>query len=125
VRAAERYLFDILRHTQARVALPANIDRPAANTAAVVTYAAVADATHVIGTVAWSYSGAPTNGSIQITDGGAVVLDLDIIAGGPGSLNIKMRFGVNSAVVVTLAAGGIGVSGKLCILGRWTDIGIA
>jgi hypothetical protein len=88
---------------------------PAANTAAVVTLAASANKRHVIRFLVWSYSAAPTNGRLTITDGGVTKADLDITTSGPGPLILDSVFGVNSAVVVTLAAGSGVVVGKLTV----------
>lgn len=90
-----------------------NVHVPAANTAAVLTFAAVVGQRHVFIFIVWSYSGAPTGGRLTITDGGTTVLDIDITAGGPGDLAPQLRGEINSAMVVTLAAGGAGITGKL------------
>ena len=63
--------------------------------------------------IAWSYSGTPTGGRISMT-GPTVLPDLDVTAGGPGGL----QFGAvvapaGTPIVITLAAGGVGVIGKL------------
>lgn len=90
-----------------------NVHVPAANTAAIVTFTAVVGQRHVLEFVAWSYSAAPTGGRLTITDGGVTVLDVDIIAGGPGVLDVQLRSEINSAVVATLAAAGAAITGKL------------
>lgn len=89
---------------------------PAANTAAVVTIAAAGVNTrHVLHKLMWSYSAAPTGGNIltnQVTN----PLNLDVTAGGPGSLTFSPRaWNENEAMVITLAAGGAGIIGKLHI----------
>lgn len=91
------------------------VHAPSANTNAVVTLTAVANNHRAIRTVIWSYSGAPTGGRLNITDGGSLVLDFDITAGGPGMLPLNMAFAENTEVVVTLVAGGGGISGKLTV----------
>lgn len=109
----------------ADVPIPAavvDVNVPAANTAAVVTKVAVAATSHVITGVAWSYSAAPTNGRLTITDAGNTVFDIDITAAGWGSITFpvpKVSAAVNTAMVVTLAAGGAGISGKVNILNYW------
>ena len=64
----------------------ADVHAPSSNTAAVVTYAAVSDRRHALGGVAWSYSAAPTGGSLKIEDGsGNVVFGPHAItSAGPG-----------------------------------------
>jgi len=93
---------------------PNDTGESAANAAVAVTYAALADRCHVLWQIEWSYSAAPT-GSLTITDGGTTMLQLDITAAGPDSIVYEppKKAKLNSAVVVTLAAGGAGVVGKL------------
>lgn len=95
---------------------------PAANTAATITKAAVSDRRHAVHGILFSYSAAPTGGRLTVTDGGTTVLDIDITAAGAQviPLDHQAAFEVNSAVVFTLAAGGIGVTGKLQLLGHTT-----
>lgn len=93
-----------------------NRDLPAANTAAVVTFAAETGKRHHLVYVAWSYNAAPTGGNLKVEDAsGTTVLSLDITAAGPGSLEFPnpLRGEVGNAMIATLAAGGAGVSGKL------------
>lgn len=93
-----------------------NVHAPAANTAAVVTFAAVTGKRHHLVYIAWSYSATPTGGNLKVEDAsGTTVLDVDITAGGPGSLQFEnpLRGEVGNALIVTLAAGGAGISGKV------------
>ena len=105
-------------------AAAANIHAPAVNTAAVVTYGAVATQRHYITGVAWSYyGGIPTGGNLTITDAGAAVFNVDINEEGPGffTFPVTLRSGaVNQALVTTLTAGGAAVTGKLSMLGHWS-----
>jgi hypothetical protein len=102
-----------------------DVSAPASNTAAVVTYAAVSDRRHAVSGVAWSYSAAPTGGNLKIEDGsGTTVFSLDITAAGPGAFYFSPSPKVgslNTALILTLAAGGSGVSGKLSVLGHWKE----
>ena len=98
-----------------------DVHAPASNTAAVVTYAAVTDRQHSVSGVAWSYSAAPTGGNLKIEDGsGTTVFSIDITAAGPGVVYFTPpKTGTrNTALIITLAAGGSGVSGKVSILGH-------
>lgn len=108
-----------------RAAATTDVHEPAANTAAVVTYAAGgAGVSHVIGGIAWSYSAAPTGGNLKITDDGATVFSIDITTAGAGVITLprpKKNAVANKALVVTLAAGGSGVTGKLSITSHWTE----
>jgi hypothetical protein len=103
-----------------------DVSAPAANTAAVVTYAAVANERHCIGGIAWSYSGGtPTGGNLKVEDvSGTTVFSIDITAAGPGFIPFsppKRSAAVNTALIITLAAGGGGVSGKVSVLGHWRE----
>lgn len=106
-------------------AAAADVHAPAANTAAVVTYAATPDLKHVVTGIVWSYAGGiPTGGNLQITDDGAVVFSMDIDESGPGVVVFpkpKKAAAVNKAMVVTLSAGGAGVTGKVSVLNHWVE----
>ncbi len=88
---------------------------PSANTAAVVTLAAVSDVSRLIDQVIYSYSDLPVGGRLTISDGGETILDVDTDMSGPAALPLHkpIRTLENSTVIVTLAAGGAGVSGKI------------
>ncbi len=98
----------------------ANVITPAANTAAVYTKAAVATRRNQVRGFVWSYSAAPTGGGILVeSPSGTTILDIDIIAGGPGSLDLSdtpLIGGKNAALIVTLKAGGGVVAGKLTVV---------
>jgi hypothetical protein len=103
---------------------PADVAAPSANAAAAVTYAAVPGFSHCVSGLMWSYSGAPTGGNIKVEDGsGNTVFSLDISSAGVGFLPFSpaKRGAANTAMIVTLAAGGGGVVGKLSIPAHWTD----
>lgn len=100
---------------------PANVNAPSANTDAVLTYAAVTNMEHVFSNgIMWSYDGDPTGGRLLITVGGATVVDFDITNKGAGFVPFGDPAGSDSgqAVVITLKAGGPGVTGKLSVLGH-------
>ena len=112
--------------SQTRVACTTvDVSAPAVNTAAVVTYTGDATKKHVITGIAWSYAGGtPVGGNLQITDGGAVVFTVDIDKSGPGGYEFprpKIGMATNSAMVITLAAGGAGVTGKISIENHWLE----
>lgn len=88
----------------------------AANTAVVITYTAVTGFQHCLGGVAWSYDAAPTGGNLKIEDGaGSTVFELDIAEAGPGAVvfDPPLMGSEGTACVVTLAAAGASVVGKL------------
>lgn len=103
----------------------ADVQAPAANTAAVVTYAAAGSRMHhVLSGIAWSYSGTPTGGNLKIEDGsGTTIFSMDITAAGAGYVPFTppKRGSANTALIVTLAAGGAGITGKVSVLGHWTE----
>ena len=100
-----------------------DVHAPAANTAAIVLYPATPTVYHVISGLAWSYDAAPTGGNITIVMNGSTVFDLDVTTLGPGFFPFEppKRFGVGDAVSVTLAAAGLAVTGKVSVLGHWTE----
>ena len=109
--------------TQPIAAAVADVDAPAANTAAVVTYAGVAGQSHIITGFSWSYyGGIPVGGNIQVADGVNVVFDIDIAEEGCGFFTFPdgKQGTVGAAMTITLAAGGAGITGKLSILGHYT-----
>lgn len=95
----------------------------ATNAAAAVTLPAAAGVANVIDEVIWSYSGNPTGGALTITDDGATVFSVDITSAGPGFVPFPngLRGGLLTSLVVTLAAAGSGVVGKLNVMGARTD----
>lgn len=100
----------------------ADIHAPAANTPAVVTYAAVAAQRHQIGGIVWSYTGGiPTGGNLLVADAGVTIFIIDIPDEGVGFIMFPspiIAAAINTALVITLAAGGAGITGKLNILGH-------
>lgn len=94
----------------------------AANVDAVITLSAAGvGRNHTISGVSFSYSGVPTAGSFfQIQSGGSVVFKQYVSTAGINSVLFdEMKVGSeNSAVVLTLSAGGIGIIGIVSIMGR-------
>lgn len=89
--------------------------------ATTITYTADNDAAHVISGLAWSYSAAPTGGNISIADGADTVFDMPVTAAGPGwiTFNPPKRGHAGNAMVITLAAPGGAVVGKVNVIGHW------
>lgn len=104
----------------------ADVNAPAANTAAVVTYAATPALKHCISGIAWSYStGLPVGGNIIIQDAGVTVFNLDITEDGERAIEFprpKKSALVNTAMVIILAAGGVGITGKLSVISHWLEV---
>lgn len=102
----------------------ADVHAPASNTAAVITYAADSRGAHVISGVAWSYDADPTGGSLTITDGGSAIFKVAITNKGPGFIpfEVPKKATSNSALVITLAAGGSGITGVVNALGHWVAL---
>jgi hypothetical protein len=101
-----------------------NSDEPAVNTAAVVTLAAAGlGVSNVLGLVAWSYDLLTEAGTLIIEDGaGTTVFKVDIPESGPGFIpfNPALLGTANTAMIITLAAGGAGVSGIVNVH-AWTQ----
>jgi hypothetical protein len=118
------YVVPIVHQGVAKVS-PNDVSAPAANTTAVVTYAAAGvGLAHIISGIVWSYNPDPTTGNLKIEDGaGNVIFSTDPTSKGPGFFNfIPCKKGSdNTAMIITLAAGGTGVVGKLSITGHWTE----
>jgi hypothetical protein len=109
--------------SRARQGAAADVNAPAVNTAAVITYAAAAQTVHVLDGVYWSYNAAPTGGNIKIEDGaGTTIFSLDVTAAGPNYIpfGTPVRGTVNTAMIVTLAAAGAAVTGKVNAR-HWTE----
>ncbi len=93
-----------------------DVHAPTSDTAAVLTYAAsTVGQRHVIDGVQWSYNATPTGGSIIITNAGTTVFSVSVTAAGPGffPFDPPLTGSENSALVITLAAGGSNVTGKI------------
>ena len=104
-------------------ARPGDVSAPGPNVQAQVGYPGRHEILHCISGIAWSYDGEPTGGNLQVAYGANVVLNLDIVCAGPGFIPfVPPKTGYQGLqLTITLAAGGAGVSGKLSILGHWTE----
>lgn len=100
-----------------------DLHAPAANTIASISLVGAAGVRHCITGLAWSYSGAPTNGNLKIEAGATTYFSIDIVAAGPGIITfpVAKKFADNTSVVISLAAGGAGITGKVNILNRWYE----
>lgn len=88
---------------------------PAADTAAVVTLPAVTGGYNLVACVIWGYDGAPVGGGSLIITDGTSTITVPIATPGPGKLELARPFAavITTAITVTLAAGGTGVTGNL------------
>lgn len=86
---------------------------PASNTAAIITIPPNASRRAVIHAIQWSYSDTPVGGRLAITRGGVAIFDVDITTSGPGGYYFYKCGQVNEEVIITLSAGGAGITGKL------------
>jgi hypothetical protein len=121
-KKADRVLIEgragILAHTS-------DCEFPVANADAVITKAAPGAGKHnTISAVYWSYDGTPTGGALHIDSGNSAhrIFSIDITAGGPGFMHFDPPRKINAAtaLIVTLVAGGAGVTGKLNI-SHWVE----
>ena len=91
----------------------------ASNDVATVTIAARDTRTYTeIRQIIFSYSAAPTNGKLTVeSPSGTEILDVDITAAGCGPIITGFRSPTKgAAVLVKLAAGGSGITGKLTVI---------
>lgn len=103
-----------------------DVDEPAANTDAVITYPAEAGKCHCISGIAFSYDGIPTAGGVKVEDGsGNTVFSMGVTdrGAGPCPFPLPKKGTVNTAMIITLAAGGAGVTGRLSVMNHWTQQG--
>ena len=94
---------------------------PAANTAAVITIAAVAGVTPYVSQINFSLSAAPAAPALlSITDDTTVVWSTNVIAGGPGVAHFPYEFAgtAGNKLVITLSAGGAAVLGVVNVQSR-------
>ena len=74
--------------------------------------------------MAWSYNATPTDGTLYIEDGvGNVVFRVDIPIAGSGAVyfNPPRHGWLNTALIITLEAGGTDVTGKVSVTGHWKE----
>jgi len=95
------------------------LHEPAANTAAVVTLAAVEDEHHVIDEILFSFNATPVS-SITIAEDGTDVIVLDLVLEGAGHIPLRRPYisAKNVAVVITIAAPGADSTAKLAVHSR-------
>ena len=95
----------------------ADVHAPAAATPAVITYSATASVAHTIEGVSYSYAGAtdPVGGNLKIEDGATTVFSIDIPLKGERTIYFPTprKISVNANMVITLASGGAGITGKV------------
>jgi len=91
------------------------MNNAANNTAVTITVAAVPERIHVLHKVVWSYNNTAVGGLYVQNGAGNNVFEVDIIAGGPGGIDLNMDMSQNTAMIVTLKAGGTSVTGRLNI----------
>jgi len=123
---ANTSLSSIASNTASKAVSTSDVHVPSSNTAAVLTFSAAGGGiSHALSGVAWSYSGGdPTGGNLKIEDGsGNVVFSVDITSQGPGFFPFPRpkKGTANTAMIITLAAGGSGVTGKVNALNHWTE----
>jgi hypothetical protein len=99
-----------------------DVHAPAANTAAIVTYAAAGvGRAHALLGVSVSYNADPTGGNFKIEDGaGNIVFTQDLPAKGVYQFQFPSPCigRANQALILTLAAGGASCTGKVSVTGH-------
>src|SRR5438034_1327765 len=90
-----------------------------AGAAVTITLSGTAGVYHLVHNITWSYSALATTGRITVTDGGASLVDLDIVQNPTDALPntlLPLQSQISStAMVITLGAGGLTVVGKLVV----------
>lgn len=111
------FFLDGIARPYSQVVLPDEATS-SANAAVAITLAAVTGKRHYLAMVLWSYSDTPTGGRLTVSGlDNSETLDIDIVAAGPGPVLLPPLAGkVGTAMVITLAAGGGTVVGKLNIM---------
>ena len=126
--SAEAAIFCEGQPTPASVSLtaegysPGNASAPAANAAAVVTLPGVGGQSWTIAGIYWSDDDDPTGGQLTLDIGGVTAFTEYITDGGPGFFPFTppLQVTAGAAVVITLAAGGAGISGSVSTH-AWTE----
>jgi len=88
----------------------------AANTAVVLTINAVAGQSQRLTSLSFSYSAAPTAGSLTVVVNAVTILQLDVTAAGPVTVQLPdggLECQSGQSVVITLAAAGAAVVGRV------------
>lgn len=100
-----------------------NTHSPSDNTAAIVTIAAVSGKRHYLTGIHCSFDAAPAATTLKVENGaGTTVWEVDITSVGPMEFLFlsPMEMTVNTALVVTLGAGGSSVGGNVAV-SAYTD----
>lgn len=86
-----------------------------ANSPVTITINAVSNRRFVIKAINCGYTATPTGGMLTITDGGTARANIPITAAGAAPIKPDVIGTVNTAMTITLAAGGTGVVGHLSV----------
>lgn len=98
-----------------------NVHEPASNTAAVVTYAAVAGTRHAINGLEWSYDAAPTAGGLIVRNGAARTVTDGVTATNTTLTSATAAF-TSSDIGSTVSGNGIVVGTKITAVGSATSV---
>ena len=93
----------------------------ATNAAAKVPIAAVEGLRHAVSWIAWSYTGVPTSGTLQVLDAGDVIFDIDIILACANMIHFgdSALIGTPGAdMTIELTGGGLTLKGKVNVCYR-------
>lgn len=86
----------------------------ATNAAAVITIDAVPHVAHILRQIAFSYDRTPTGGNLKIeSPSGTTLFDMDVTSKGAGPFSLEINGAMGEALIITLADGGAGVTGKI------------
>lgn len=94
----------------------------ATNATATITYSAAgAGISHAFEGISFSLSGTPAAAvSLTVQDGANTVFSVDVTSSGAGFIPLLRRGTANTAMTISLGAGGSGVVGKVSVLNKFT-----
>lgn len=109
---------NILVNKNPTIASTGDISAPASNTNAVVTYPATGERLHRIGGVLTSFSAQPTGAELTIQSNATVIARHFITTSNPTEIifNEGIANTMGESMVITLTAGGVGISGRLQVI---------
>lgn len=95
----------------------------ATNAAATITYSAGGSGVfHAFWGISWSLSAVPASAIVlSVTDNGTTIFAVGVTNSGPGFIPIcKRNATANTDLVISLAAAGSGIIGRVNVLTKWT-----
>lgn len=109
---------DIFVNGNPTIATTGDISAPAADTSAVVTYAATPERLHRIGGIVTSFSAQPTGAQLTIQSNATVIARHFVTTSNPTEIlfNEGMANTIGESMTITLTTGGVGITGRLQVI---------